>query len=77
MAYFECEGRKSIDVASKSPTTSSVQLLKNVLIDRDIHALVYERKKDGLMILGLAPNDSKELSKFLFEHRTKEIQIGE
>jgi len=74
MAYFECEGRKSINIEARSQTPA-VQILRNVLGDRDIHILVWEKKQTCLAISGLKPHEVTELVRFLFENREKDINI--
>lgn len=76
MAYFECEGRKSINIEARSQTPAKA-LLKNILIDRDIHEIVWKKKGDVLPIMGLKPHESRELIKFLFENQSKDVQIGD
>lgn len=73
-AYFECEGRKSIEITARSQTSADI-LLQNILTDRDIHELVYERKNDVLMVAGLEPKETKELVIFLSQNKGKEINI--
>lgn len=73
-AYFECEGRKSIEITARSQTPANV-LLQNILADRDIHELVYERKNDVLMVTGINPKETKELVVFLTQNKNKEINI--
>lgn len=74
MAYFECEGRKSINIEARSQTTAR-QVLKNILSDKDIHILVWEKKQSCLAVSGLRPHELTELVRFLFDNREKEIDI--
>lgn len=74
MAYFECEGRKSINIEARSQTTAR-QVLKNILSDKDIHVLVWEKKQSCLAVSGLRPHELTELVRFLFDNREKEIDI--
>ena len=76
MAFFICEGRKSISIQARSHTPAEI-LLANILKDREIHELVWDKKKDVLLVAGLSPEETKRLIMFLVQNRGKDITIGD
>lgn len=68
MAWFECEGKKSIEL--KKP------ILENFLGDREIHELVYSKKNDCLLVCGVDKKDTLKIVQFLCENSKKEVTIN-